>query len=61
LIGLANRHAEQRTDLLILDAERLGAGPIATVKLPIKLRNGVHGHYVPGHLLQDGIPALRPV
>ena len=51
LVGLANRHVEQRSDLLVLDAEHLDEGPIATVKLPIKLRNGVHGHYVPGNLL----------
>lgn len=52
LMGLVNRHVEQRSDLVILDAEHLDEGPIATVKLPIKLRNGVHGHYVPGHLLR---------
>lgn len=52
LVGLANRHVEQRSDLIILDAEHMDEGPVATVKLPIKLRNGVHGHYVPGELLQ---------
>jgi len=45
LIGLANRLAENRTDLLILDAQRLREGPIATVRLPVRLRNGLHGNW----------------
>ena len=51
VVGLCNRHLERRTDLLILDAEHMDEGPVAIVKLPIALRNGVHGHWVPGHLL----------
>lgn len=53
LIGLCNRHLEKRTDLLVLDAEYLTDGPVAIVKLPLQLRNGVHGHWVPGHLLNE--------
>ena len=37
LMGVANRNLEGgRSDLIILDAERPDAGPIATVKLPIR-------------------------
>ena len=51
LIGLVNRHADMRTELLVLDANHLADGPIATVRLPFKLRNGIHGTWVPGELL----------
>jgi carotenoid cleavage dioxygenase len=51
LIGLVNRYTEMRTELLMLDANHLADGPIATVRLPFKLRNGIHGTWVPGELL----------
>ena len=51
VIGLCNRYLEKRTDLLVLDAEHMDDGPIATVKLPFALRNGIHGHWVPGYTL----------
>ena len=34
-------------DLIILDAEKPEAGPIATVKLPIRAAPQVHGWWVP--------------
>ncbi len=37
-----------RNDLLILDAERIEEGPIATVKLPTRVVGQVHGWWVPG-------------
>lgn len=45
LVMLANRHDELRSDLLVLDAQNLEAGPLATIKLPLKLRNGLHGNW----------------
>jgi carotenoid cleavage dioxygenase len=36
-----------RNDLVILDAERVEEGPIATVKLPTKIVGQVHGWWVP--------------
>lgn len=47
LVALCNRYDEQRSDLLVLDAQRLADGPLATIKLPLKLRNGLHGNWVP--------------
>ena len=38
---------EARSDLLILDAQRLADGPLATVRLPFKLFNQIHGWWVP--------------
>jgi carotenoid cleavage dioxygenase len=40
--------ADNRSDLLILDAERIEEGPIATVKMPTKVVGQVHGWWVPG-------------
>lgn len=45
---IAIRTAEGgRGDLIILDAERPEAGPIATVKLPIRAVPQIHGWWVP--------------
>lgn len=52
VIGLCNRLAECRTDLLVLDAQHIDEGPIATVRLPIRLRMSLHGNWVPGAVLQ---------
>jgi len=46
LVGLANRLLEGRTDLLVLDAQHLDQGPVATVRLPLKLGMGIHGWWV---------------
>lgn len=54
VIALRNRLLEQATDLLILDAQHLDAGPIATVKLPIRLRMSLHGNWVPSSALRAG-------
>jgi carotenoid cleavage dioxygenase-like enzyme len=44
LMGVATRHHEGgRCDLLILDAERLTEGPVATVHLPGRIVGQIHG------------------
>jgi carotenoid cleavage dioxygenase-like enzyme len=54
IMGVATRHNESgRSDLLILDAERLEEGPIATVKLPIRAVGQIHGWWVP----EEQLPA----
>jgi carotenoid cleavage dioxygenase len=47
LIGTAQRLLENRTDLLILDAQRLAEGPIATVRMPFRIFNQIHGWWAP--------------
>src|SRR5688572_3266194 len=48
LMGLATRLSEGgRSDLVILDAERLQDGPVATVHLPMRAPGQVHGWWVP--------------
>ena len=51
LVAIVNRLAESLSDLLIFDAERLDAGPLATAKLGIRLRGGLHGNWTPAHQL----------
>ena len=47
-MGLATRNTEGgRGDLVILDAERLADGPVATVHLPMRAPGQVHGWWVP--------------
>jgi carotenoid cleavage dioxygenase len=48
LMGLATRNDQNgRSDLVILDAERLDEGPVATVMLPLRAPGQVHGWWVP--------------
>ena len=54
LLALVNRFETMLNDLLVFDTADLPGGPIATVKLPIRLRNGVHGNWLPAHLLAEG-------
>jgi carotenoid cleavage dioxygenase-like enzyme len=47
VMGVVNRRAENRSDLVIFDAQRIDEGPIATVKIPVRLKYGIHGNWVP--------------
>jgi carotenoid cleavage dioxygenase-like enzyme len=43
LVGVASNYAEARSELVIIDAERLEEGDLARVILPFKLSSQVHG------------------
>jgi carotenoid cleavage dioxygenase len=47
LLTMVGRRAENRTDLVILDALQLARGPVAIVKLPCRVHEGFHGVFVP--------------
>jgi len=47
VMGVVNRRAENRTDLVILDAQRMSEGPVATIRIPVRLKYGNHGNWVP--------------
>jgi carotenoid cleavage dioxygenase len=47
VLAVVGRHAENRSDLLILDAARIDAPPVGTVKLPLRIPYGLHGNWVP--------------
>lgn len=48
IIALVNRLDVLRNDIVILDAQNLARGPLATIKLPFKLKLGLHGNFVEG-------------
>lgn len=52
-----NRLAENRSDLAILDARDITAGPLALVKLPIRIRTSFHGMWVPEATFETGLLA----
>jgi len=45
IVMVCNRLEEQRSDLLLFDALQVDKGPIATIKIPIRLRFGLHGNW----------------
>ena len=47
LLSVVGRRAENRADLVILDALRLSAGPVATIRFPARIHEGFHGIWVP--------------
>lgn len=47
LVGLVHDQGEARTELMVLDAQDLGRGPVATVALPQRVPFGFHGNWVP--------------
>ncbi len=51
LVGIANRLIENRTDLVLVDTQRMEEGAVATVKLPFRIGQGIHGWWVSGEQL----------
>lgn len=47
LLTIVGRRAENRTDLVILDAAHVERGPVATIKFPCRVHEGFHGLFVP--------------
>jgi carotenoid cleavage dioxygenase-like enzyme len=56
LIGVANNYGERKSELVIVDAQALEKGALATVKLPFRLRPGTHGTWAP--VSQVGFPVF---
>lgn len=46
LLSVVYRGRSDRSDLLLFDAQQLGAGPVACVRLPSRIPNGFHGNWV---------------
>ena len=61
LLVLVNRIAENRSDLAVLDATNLEAGPVALVKLPIRVRSTFHGTWAPKDALATGLYDMQLV
>ena len=47
LLSVVGRRRENRTDLVVLDALDIAAGPVATVRLPCRIHEGFHGTWMP--------------
>jgi carotenoid cleavage dioxygenase-like enzyme len=47
LAAVANRLDENRSDLLLFDAQHIEDGPLAVAKLELRLRGGLHGNWTP--------------
>ena len=45
IVQVCNRLEEHRSDLLLFDALEIEKGPIATIRVPIQLRFGLHGNF----------------
>jgi carotenoid cleavage dioxygenase len=54
LLTLVNRVAEKRSELAVLDAQDLEAGPVALIRLPTRVRSTFHGTWAPAAALQTG-------
>jgi carotenoid cleavage dioxygenase len=54
IIGLADNLVTNLSELVVLEAQDLAKGPIARVKLPLRLRAGLHGNWVDAKQLPGG-------
>ncbi|HEY4211056.1 MAG TPA: carotenoid oxygenase family protein [Steroidobacteraceae bacterium] len=55
LLTLVNRFAANHSDLALLDARRLEDGPIALIRLPVRVRSTFHGMWVPATAASSGL------
>jgi len=53
LMSIVGRRAENRSDLVILDARNLSTGPVATIRFPCRVHEGFHGIWIPGAAFPD--------
>ena len=49
LLTVVYRTNEDRSDVVILDAENIEAEPIAIIKIPHRIPFGFHGNFVKSH------------
>jgi carotenoid cleavage dioxygenase-like enzyme len=53
LVYIVDRHDENQAELHVTEAEHLAKGPIARIKVPMRLRSGVHANWVPAGVLES--------
>ncbi|HWW63485.1 MAG TPA: carotenoid oxygenase family protein [Sphingomonadaceae bacterium] len=51
ILLVVSRYDENRSDLVVLDAQNLAAGPVGIAKLPLRTRAAFHGCWVPAEAL----------
>jgi carotenoid cleavage dioxygenase-like enzyme len=52
VLAAVNRYAENRSDFVVLDTADVASGPVATIKVPFRLKNATHGGWIEGKDLQ---------
>jgi carotenoid cleavage dioxygenase len=45
VVQICNRLEEHSSELLIFEALQIASGPIATIKIPFRMRFGLHGNW----------------
>ncbi|MFC7048782.1 carotenoid oxygenase family protein [Emcibacter nanhaiensis] len=53
IVQICNRLEDHRSDLLIFDALDIEKGPVATARIPIRLRFGLHGNWADADVIGD--------
>jgi carotenoid cleavage dioxygenase-like enzyme len=53
LVYIVDRHDENQAELHVTEAQYLEKGPIARIKVPMRLRSGVHANWVPARVLES--------
>ncbi|MFC2950674.1 carotenoid oxygenase family protein [Marinicaulis aureus] len=59
LLVIVNRLDENHSDLAIVDANDIEAGPVALFSLPMRVRSTFHGTWVPAETIATGHHAMR--
>ncbi len=57
LMHIIDRHDENQAEVHVLEAEHIENGPIATIKIPMRLRSGVHGNWASAEALTRRVQA----
>jgi len=48
---IVDQHAQNQSEVYILEAEHIERGPLARIKVPFRLRGRVHGNWIPAKAL----------
>jgi carotenoid cleavage dioxygenase-like enzyme len=57
LMHIIDRHDENQAEVHVLEAQHIEKGPIATIKIPMRLRSGVHGNWASAQALAARVHA----
>jgi carotenoid cleavage dioxygenase len=49
MIGLVVDHPNETTDLVIIDAQKFDAAPVASIRIPHRVPPGFHGNWIATH------------
>ena len=58
-VTVVNRLAENHSDLAVLDARNVSAGPVALFRMPVRVRMAFHGTWVPAETFRTRSYAME--